>query len=99
MAEKIEKPVYKTFSWNSAAVSKWVVLDKTEKYDERGNIIHSKDSDGNETWHEHDAAGNKTCGRHSDSNETWLEREFHRNRKLKKPTTHRSRRRSNGNAA
>ena len=78
MAEKIEKPVYKTFSWNSAAVSKWVVLDKNEKYDERGNIIHSKDSDGNETW---------------------LEREFHRNGKLKKPTTHRSRRRSNGNAA
>jgi YD repeat-containing protein len=44
-----------------------------KKYDEKGNLIHSRDSDGFEWWSEYDEKGNVIHSRNSDGYELWRE--------------------------
>ena len=43
------------------------------EYNAAGNVIHRKDSDGNEMWQEYDAAGNVIHLKDSDGWEEWTE--------------------------
>jgi|688.fasta_scaffold1928994_1 YD repeat-containing protein len=46
---------------------------KIDEYDSNGNLIHSKDSDGFETWHEYDANGNLIHYKSSGGVESWYD--------------------------
>ena len=50
------------------------------KYDENGNIIYHKSSDGNEYWHEYDSNGNEIHFKDNHGDEEW--REYDANGKL-----------------
>ena len=54
--------------------------------DANGNEIHSKDSYGNERWHEYDAGGNLIHKKVSSGSEWWYEYEYHQNKQIKKVT-------------
>ncbi len=41
------------------------------KYDDRGNLIYSKDSMGFESWREYDENNRKIHWKHSDGSECW----------------------------
>ena len=43
------------------------------KYDVNGNVIHLKDSDGDESWSEYDKNGNMIHFKNSDGYEQWFE--------------------------
>ena len=50
-----------------------VVCETWIEYDERGNIIHRKNSDGFEEWREYDERGNIIHRRNSDGYDGWFE--------------------------
>ena len=43
------------------------------EYDEKGNITHTRHSDGREEWWEYDEEGRLTHTRHSDGREEWYD--------------------------
>jgi len=49
------------------------------EYDDRGNLIHSKDSDGYEAWREYDANDNMIYYRNSKGFEWWREYDANNN--------------------
>ena len=53
--------------------NKWVELSLITEYDEKGNEIHYKDSDGYEVWYEYDKNGNLIHMKDSDGYEAWCE--------------------------
>ena len=42
-----------------------VMHEKWKDYDERGNLIHYKNSNGDEEWREYDKRGNCICSKTS----------------------------------
>ena len=60
--EKIEKPVETK-----------PMVEPLREYDERGNCIHYKNSDGFEWWSEFDERGNEVHHKNSDGFESWRE--------------------------
>ena len=67
--------VYKQVICGGKKVGKWLRLSCVENYDERGNVIHKKDSDGDECWFEYDERGNKIHSKRSSGDEWWFERD------------------------
>ncbi|MBP5448437.1 MAG: hypothetical protein J6X95_10195 [Treponema sp.] len=51
------------------------------EFDDRGNVIHSKDSYGYEEWYEYDERGNEILDRDSEGGLTWYEIEYDENGK------------------
>ena len=64
------KKYYKNFPGTG---NKWVKLHSKTEYDKNGNLIHWKDSDGDEEWHEYDKNGNEIYSKNSDGDEEWYE--------------------------
>ena len=55
---------------------KWIknkLLNTELEFDSDGNLIYSKDSDGNEYWYEYDSNGNEIHYKNSDGYECWNE--------------------------
>ena len=48
-------------------------MKNCKEYDEKGRLIHYKDSNGYEVWKEYDEEGNITHTRYSDGREVWWE--------------------------
>ena len=55
----------------------WVIEDERRDYNEQGNEIHFKYSDGYEGWSEYDEKGNLILSKDSDGFETWYEYEYY----------------------
>ena len=49
------------------------LLDIIAEYDKKGNLIHNKDSSGNEYWYEYDKKGNLIHYKDSNGDEYWNE--------------------------
>ena len=49
-----KKPVFKKFCVDGKVLGRWVKEESVTEYDERGNEIHYKNSDGNESWYEYE---------------------------------------------
>ena len=69
----IASPIYKSFTVNGETVSRWVIESVVFEFDEQGNNIHYKDSDGSEYWYEYDAKGNMIYSKDSNGYEGWYE--------------------------
>ena len=48
-------------------------MNEIKEYDEKGNLIHYRDSDGYEYWREYDKNGNEILIRNSDGYDYWSE--------------------------
>ena len=81
-----KKPFFKEFCVDGKVLGRWVKENSVTEYDERGNEIHRKDSDGNESWceYEYDDHGNQIHQKSSYGNESWHEYEYWENGKIKK---------------
>ena len=69
----IASPINKSFTVNGETVSRLVIESLVYEYDEQGNKIHCKYSDGDEEWYEYDAKGNMIHSKDSDGDEEWYE--------------------------
>ena len=71
--------VYKQVICGGKKVGKWLRLSCVINYDERGNEIHRKFSDGYEWWSEYDERGNEVHRKYSYGREEWHEIEYDEN--------------------
>ncbi len=71
--ENLGEKVCKELSVNGKKVSLELEVFGIEEYDSKGNMIHSKDSYGDEYWYEYDSKGNKIHSKDSDGDEWWYE--------------------------
>jgi len=72
-AHSIGDKVYKEVVVKGETVSKWLILYSIDEYDNKGNIIYEKNSDGDEYWYEYDIKGNLIHFKNSDGKERWHE--------------------------
>ena len=72
-AQTVGEKVYKEVSVNGEMVSKWLEVASITEYDNKGNEIHSKNSDGFEEWYEYDSSGNKIHYKDTYGVEKWYE--------------------------
>ena len=70
-------PVYRQFVSGGKTLWYWVIEDERRDYNEQGNEIHFKYSDGYEGWSEYDEKGNLILSKDSDGFETWYEYEYY----------------------
>ena len=52
-AQNVGEKVYKEVTVNDEKVSKWLMIESLDAYDNKGNMIHRKDSDSVEWWYEY----------------------------------------------
>ena len=74
-----------------AEASRQVMGEETEewrKYDERGNLVHTKSSRGGEYWYEYDEKGNLTRSTDNDGGETRYVYSFYKNGAVKTVKTY-----------
>lgn len=72
-AQTVGNKVYKEVSVNGEKVSKWLKVYSITGYDDRGNEIHRKCSNGFECWNEYDNKGNKIHSKYGGGLEEWYE--------------------------
>ena len=77
---EVGEKTYKEVTVNGKTLSKWVEVLSISEYDNNGNLIHFKDSDGYESWKEYDRNGNKIHSKDSDGKEKWYEYDGNGNR-------------------
>ena len=70
---EVGEKTYKEVTVNGKTLSKWVEVLSISEYDNNGNLIHYKNSDGNEEWKEYDSNGNLIHYKNSNGYEYWKE--------------------------
>ena len=73
---EVGEKTYKEVTVNGKTLSKWVEVLSISEYDNNGNLIHYKNSDGKEEWNEYDNNGNLIHSKYStytDSHDKWNE--------------------------
>ena len=70
---EVGEKTYKEVTVNGKTLSKWVEVLSISEYDNNGNLIHSKNSNGYEYWKEYDSNGNLIHSKDSDGYESWKE--------------------------
>ena len=70
---EVGEKTYKEVTVNGKTLSKWVEVLSISEYDNNGNLIHYKNSNGYEYWKEYDSNGNLIHSKDSDGKEEWNE--------------------------
>ena len=70
---EVGEKTYKEVTVNGKTLSKWVEVLSISEYDNNGNLIHSKDSNGSEGWYKYDSNGNLIHSQNSHGLEKWYE--------------------------
>ena len=70
---EVGEKTYKEVTVNGKTLSKWVEVLSISEYDNNGNLIHYKNSNGYEEWGEYDSNGNLIHYKNSDGKEEWNE--------------------------
>ena len=70
---EVGEKTYKEVTVNGKTLSKWVEVLSISEYDNNGNLIHYKNSNGYEYWKEYDSNGNSIHFKNSNSYEKWYE--------------------------
>lgn len=65
--------IYKEFTINGKTEGHWVEKISETEYDSNGKEIHSKDSDGYESWTEYDSNGKHIHYKNPHGDELWWE--------------------------
>lgn len=68
-----KKKIFKEFVVKGEKISKWVTKTEETEYDSNGNMIHSKDSAGDEEWKEYNSNGKQIHVKNSKGLEVWYE--------------------------
>lgn len=70
---EVGEKTYKEVTVNGKTLSKRVEVLSISEYDNNGNLIHYKNSNGYEYWKEYDSNGNLIHSKYSDGYEEWNE--------------------------
>ena len=78
--DEVGERLHKEVTVDGKTLSKLVEVYSVIEYDSNGNLIHSKDNDGGEYWHEYDGNGNEIHFKENDGYEYWCEYDSKGNR-------------------
>ena len=84
--DEVGERLRKEVTVDGKTLSKLVEVYSVIEYDSNGNLIHSKDSDGDEKWYEYDSNGNQIHYKDNDGEEYWHEYTYWKNGKVKTKT-------------